>query len=1749
MRLKPKFAWAIAGLVCLAAAWSVWHQVGRPGADADATHALSQPAPEDPHAPFTLVSAAQGSLDGGPALTLSFSLPLDRTRNYDAVVDVFEMPARKGEKPKASSDDGSDAGTDTGADAGADEADDASTNAAQAADSNAEASAVSTAEADVRTDGGKRVAGSWVVGANPRLLQFPHVKPDTRYVVVAHADLTSPGNKTLGTAAHYSIRTRAMPPSFYFASNGMVLPAHQNGGLPVVTVNVPEVDVEFLRVRPAQLSRFLDRVISGPARASASDPDAPAAQDGDARQDPSHLDLHGAVYNWNLNELQSLADSVYHGRFLADDRKDRRGVTFLPVESIKELGEPGVYVAVMNQPGHFDDGRQTTYFYVTDLGLSVRQYDKRADAFVSSLTDAKPSAGVEVDWLDAKGNVLASHTTDDLGHAAFDSRPAAARVLMARKDGQLAMIPLREPALDLSEYPLTGDVYRPARLFAYSGRDLYRPGERFDVSVLLRDADGRPLPAMPVQATLRRADGRTQFVSTWRPDPKIPGVYRQSIELPVDAPTGLWSLELRTDPAAKTPGGTLAFHVEEFVPERMKLDLSSPQATLAFGQRFEIDSHGAYLFGAPASGNRLLTDIEITPATNPLADKLPGFVFGDVDVQPVAVPAPDETTLDAQGAAAVSVDLPKEGNPETPYTARATMTLLESGGRPLVRSLERTIWPADTMLAVRPLFGDFAAENSQVGFEVVRVDREGHGVPANGLPVKLIRENRDFYWRFDKSRGWISGFNQTDELAETANVDVPANGRGKLLLPVSYGRYRIEIADPATHRMLRYRFSAGYSFDETRDGLGQRPDNVTLMLDKASYHAGDVARLTVMAPHHGEALLTVEGDRLLWLKRVTIDSDKQVVEIPISSDWQRHDLYVGVTVLRPGNAGDLVTPARALGLVPLPLARDERRLNVELSAPDKVRSETTVPVRIKVPGAGAQNAMVTLSAVDVGILNITDYKTPDPWKFFFSQLRYGADQRDVYGRVIEKMAGQAGRLKFGGDTAAPAKQPELQKVQLVDLFNGPIALDANGEATVQLRLPDFNGQLRLMAVVATADHFGAGERAMTVAAPLIAELNLPRFIGFDDYATLALDLHNLSGSPQKLKVTVDGDSALQIADGARAVTLGQLDKTTLYFALHAMPQPGLHPLNVKVDGQDIHIRRQFALQVEAPYAPRQVIDYRVLQPGAVASLPADGAVGLYPSTLTGHLLMSNQPPIDIKRIVEDLLAYPYGCMEQTVSTAYPYLYLDEALSRRFALKVYDRDERGRLVERSLSRMAGMQARNGGFSLWGGELFIGSWLSAYSTAFMQDAREQGFTVPDAMLNKALDYLLRDLQGGDTDLGAVAANKPEPLRKQFEYEDSTLFHRVQRTPESLAYEGFVLARAQRAPLAVLRTLYDRRGWLHSPLAKVQLGLALQWMGDNDRARTVFNEAAKTVPEPTLWGSEYGSEIRDLAAAYALTVRYHVQVPGADPWLAQVADKVRGSSYLSTQERFALFEAARGLGAGTGPWQASVGTSATRTVDSSGPLVVSLGTGELGALTLANSGTAPLYVTRTVSGVPQTAPASTGDFQFDRTLYQTDGKVIGARALKVGETVVVEVDVWPQHDYQSATALVVDRVPAGLELENLNLVQDSRLAAVKFADVDAEEAMRNQNIEHVEFRDDRFVVALRLGKIFWHSSDPVKLFYQARVVTPGDFTWPGVHAEDMYNANIVDDAPARSLSIVSDAAPAVPIRSEAGTRSAGQ
>ena len=1577
----------------------------------------------------------------------------------------------------------------------------------------------------------KPVESNWVLGDNPRVIYLPYVTPDREYQIELSGELASVGSATLATPQRCSVKTEAMPESFYFASKGVVLPAGQNGGLPVVTVNTPEVDVQFLRVNDKDLPGFLEKF--GGRTSSSSPQDSAEGEEGGEYFYGGDRHLKGTVSGYRLDELRETSTSVYASRFTTDARRDRRNVSFLPVEKIKELQEPGIYVAVMNPPGRFGWDFQVTYFYVTDIGIHVHRHAAQTDVFATSLKKGTAIGGLELSLIDAAGKSLAQVQSDQDGHAVFTGDTSKARAVLARRGKEMSVLALRDPALDLSEFDIGGHPSRNRKLFVYAGRDLYRPGEQFTVSVLARDADGKVLPqaegaaAAPLTLVLKKPDGEQVQSQLVRPQATGTGYYQQVLRLPADAPTGRWLLEAKTDPGAKKPDAQWSFSVEEFLPERMKLALDAPEAVLREKQELMVKVQGDYLYGAPASGNRLLGMVFTERLRNPVAKAWPGFVFGDVEDDSARErQSIEELALDDEGKASAKVPY-ETGNAHSPMKVRASFSLLESGGRPVVRSLERTWWPAPVLVGLRPLFErDVAQEGGLAEFELIRVDAAGKLVPAKDLQMRLVREDRSWYWRYDEGRGWNSGYNLEEELTEARSLALQE--RIKISLPVRYGRYRLEIKDPETGLSSRYRFYAGWGA-QGDDEVGNRPDRVQIKLEGAPFKPGDKAKLTITPPHDGEALVTVEGDRVLYQRRLAVRTTGTPLDITVDPSWQRHDLYVSVVAFRPGSAGDRVTPARALGLVHLPLMREDRKLRLVLTAPGKTVPEQTVPIKIKLTDAagkpvagGDRKAMVTVSAVDVGILNITNYATPDPVNYFFGKHRFAADLLDLYGKLIEKMEGNLAKQRFGGDASARDTQSMPRKVRLVDLFSGPVALDANGEASVPLSLPDFNGTLRLMAVASTPDSYANAQAEMTVAAPLVAELSMPRFITPGDTATIALDVTNLSGSDQQVSVNIEAASPLRITGSSAPLKLADKQRTVLHYQAQATDAEGLASIKLTVTAGQLKIVREAALQVQpATTRVREVKRVR-LEPEGSVKLDPTLADALWAGSSTVGLTLSNKPPIDVSSAVRGLLMYPYGCLEQTTSSAYPLVFIDEAAAQAFRIKPLTREERAVRLDVAFGRLAGMQQSAGGFGLWAASSPYEAWLSAYVTGFLQDAREAGFAVPESMHQRAMASLLEQFQRAP---GQQIKPPKDTLRdaqgRIFDYREVELRRLAHERLADAAHAGFILAREQKAPLATLRSLFDEhRANARSPLVLVHLGLALKLMGDEARAKVAFDDAMQLGyglgAGPSVYGEwlgDYGSRVRDHAMAYALLHRFKVSHARRENLLLDLSDDFDKRSYFSTQERLALFLAARAAGGSADQsWQAELqhaGKAEKLAGETAQQRMIEVSDLKHG-LRLVNRGHEVLFAEVAVEGYPiKPLPQRDDRILIERTWWTPKGDSVSGREFKTGDMLVVRLRVRAKQHIKDG--LIVDRIPAGMEIENLNLSQGVQASEFNVGGVNVGQAMGNPRIKHTEFRDDRFVAAAQLGE------DDLDVFYVLRVVTPGKFVVPAAFAEDMYRPEV--------------------------------
>ncbi|MFV2822406.1 alpha2-macroglobulin, partial [Escherichia coli] len=496
----------------------------------------------------------------------------------------------------------------------------------------------------------------------------------------------------------------------------------------------------------------------------------------------------------------------------------------------------------------------------------------------------------------------------------------------------------------------------------------------------------------------------------------------------------------------------------------------------------------------PANGNTLQGQLFLRPLREAVS-ALPGFEFGDIAAENLSRTLDEvQLTLDDKGRGEVSTESQwKETH--SPLQVIFQGSLLESGGRPVTRRAEQAIWPADALPGIRPQFASKSVydyrtdstvkqpivdEGSNAAFDIVYSDAQGVKKAVSGLQVRLIRERRDYYWNWSEDEGWQSQFDQKDLIENEQTLDLKADETGKVSFPVEWGAYRLEVKAP-NEAVSSVRFWAGYSWQDNSDGSGAvRPDRVTLKLDKASYRPGDTIKLHIAAPTAGKGYAMVESSEgPLWWQEIDVRAQGLDLTIPVDKTWNRHDLYLSTLVVRPGDKSRSATPKRAVGVLHLPLGDENRRLDLALETPAKMRPNQPLTVKIKAStknGEKPKQVNVLVSAVDSGVLNITDYVTPDPWQAFFGQKRYGADIYDIYGQVIEGQ-GRLAALRFGGDGDELKRggKPPVNHVNIVVQQALPVTLNEQGEGSVTLPIGDFNGELRVMAQAWTADDFGSNE--------------------------------------------------------------------------------------------------------------------------------------------------------------------------------------------------------------------------------------------------------------------------------------------------------------------------------------------------------------------------------------------------------------------------------------------------------------------------------------------------------------------------------------------------------------------------------------------------------------------------------------------------------------------------------------------------
>ncbi|OCG18805.1 alpha-2-macroglobulin family protein [Gilliamella sp. App4-10] len=1562
------------------------------------------------------------------------------------------------------------------------------------------------------------VDGAWELSDNGLELRHRYLEPNRELELTIDKMLAAINGNSLKEVYQAEIKTQDRKPMVGFASSGFLLPSRSMSGLPVITLNVNKIDVNFFKIRPEQLSDFV--------------------------ADYGFIDQ---VTSWNSKNINQFAELVYSSRFDLNPKRNFQETVLLNLSSIPELQQEGVYFAVMNQAGTYDYSNPATMFSISNIGVAVHAYENgKLSVITLGLDNGKPLSDMNLSVLcsksikDSNKNCTTVSTqTDSTGYAEVTLPKGMDYALLTVNDGkQISLVSLERNALNLTEYNLTGSAFYQKQLFAFGARDLYRPQETVYFNALLRNADGKPLPVQPIIVDVLSPDD--QIVETFTISAKADsnGLYQWQYVIPANAATGKWAFRFNL---GDNNYRYAWFRVEEFLPERMAMEMTTASnKPIMFDKSVNFDVKGWYLYGAPAAGNNLEGNIYLKKIDS--IPELADYKIGDVTDSNLAHQLDNiETTLDKNGIAKVGIDTSNWGKLNSPIKLILQASLLDSGGRPVTRYASQTIWPCEQIPAVRALFSqspyyDWSSdryENSptvdkgaNAEFEVAYINIDGEKLAANHLKARIIRERRNYYWSWSDDAGWHQEYNSSEFVVQEQPLSIDANGTTKVSYQTDdYGSYRIEIVDTKNNITSSLRFRSGYNWEDNTNGTNAvRPDQVKLSLDKTVYSVGDTAKIHVQAPVAGSGYIALESnDGMLWKQDITVDENGLDVEIPIQ-DWGRHDIYINAMIIRPSTNAEVQTVKRAIGLLYLPIDTLNRQLNVSIEAPKKTEPEKTIPIKVKMDKSAIQQdrkVTVLVSAVDSGVLNITNFATPDPYSAFLGRKRYDVDLYDVYGKLIEGK-GRNVNVSFGGDAllgvANTGGNKTLTEVNIISQQLQIITLNDEGEGVVDLALPNFNGELRIMVQAWDDNRYGKAEQVMTVASPVVAELSTPRFLSGGDQASLALDLNNLTEKTQTMQIEVTTDGLIhQNTVKSTPITLDSKQRQIIQVPVVADYGygQGIVTINVKGilldDGSDYQIKRSWKVGVRPAYAATTKYYAAAINGGDSWILPKDSITEMIENTVDGKLIVSNQPPLNIAQYIKELFAYPYGCLEQTISGLMPSLYANQEQLTALGVKTESDEQRREKVQLGISRILSMQRNNGSFGLWNKESAEEHWLTVYATDFLLQAKERGYNVNNDALDAAIAHISQYIYD------ANAFNNLQSYYDNSQVSDYTQFATKAYALVVLAKQNKITVPMRNEINRMYQQITESDFKVLSPLPVAQLALSAKLAGfDNIYNSLMPHVFTTSYNHQYAWLGEYGSAIRDNALVLSLLIENELSVDKQADYLIHLSDLLNDTRYFSTQELNALFVAGWSLeqhksshkfDVTINEQSNEVDSALSRSFD-----VVNLASG----LTISNPKDAqPLYIKFTVSGYGKNAPAPTSDeniLTIKRAYYDLKGNKIQPDKMKVGDLMVVVLDVNSRkeavHD-----ALIVDFLPAGLELENQNLTNSSvSLQAIpELANLLKDED--SNDVKYQEFRDDRYVAAVDINHYMSEDTYRTRVAYLVRAVTAGNYMMPYPYVESMY------------------------------------
>jgi uncharacterized protein YfaS (alpha-2-macroglobulin family) len=1460
-----------------------------------------------------------------------------------------------------------------------------------------------------------------------------------------------------------------------------------------------------------------------------------------ARLEVRHVGVQNLVF-WMSADSETAternSDLILDEKLSLSGNPDQLTTSWVDVATMMPSAPRGVLALRVYEP----DGRveARARILVTDINLVAKHEagTQQTRVWALDIHTGEPLSGVQVRQVTQSGRVLAECNTSGVAGCAVSNVAAGAVdkappfALVAQKGTDLTYLKyseLQARAESASNFGRPFKTEAPYTAVLYSDRGVYRPGETAHVVGIVRDQAAVAPPAgMPL--ALELVDPRGKVTKRFTEKANGAGMVAVDLKFADYADTGRYAVRVS---AGKKVIGSYDFNVEEFVPERMKVKARPSAQDVLLTDTAEVEVDAQYLFGGSAEGSRYEVTCQLSPArfSPPTHGEYEYGVWFEKDPQPIALGSASGV-LEAGGIGKLSCPtLNSRGSFAGPARLDVQVAVFESGsGRTTQTQTHAFVHPARYYVGLSA-----STEKAKAGEPVevkgVVVDWTGKKVDAvEGLAVRVFRVEREHDWVYDESEGsW--NYRQYSRLAKEQDEQVKVKG-GQFSLrftPASdAAAFVIRAEAGPVQADLQIEGHAPYWWswvDESGQDVTPRPlKPATLPLEVAGpVKVGEELEVKFTPPFKGRALVSLETDEVLsyaWLE-VEAKPTSWKVKVPRFAP----NVYASVFVVKDPHLESpaAFVPNRAFGLTSVDVVPEAYVQALNMSTPEEVRSSS--PLTVKLDLGDVEGPMyVTVAAVDEGILQLTRFESPDPLKGIFDHRSLGVDTFETIGWNLLLPAGDVGR-SAGGDAGGDGPG-RVQPIKPVALWSGLLEVPKGGKLEVTFDVPQYRGSLRVMAVAAGPKRVARASANVLVRDPLVLQTTLPRFLTQNDEAQVPVFVTNVSGSRRAVKVRIEAKpidvGGLYVAEGLaakdviqvagepeRSLVLEHEKSGTVVFKLVAKQPVGAATLKVVVSSDDLRSEESLDLPF-LPAAPKSRVVQRLeLEDGKLDILPH--LTGWMPTTERSTFWVTANPYGDAFDHLKYLIRYPYGCIEQTTSSTRPLLFAGQLLSNVDPTLLAN-GKLDDMVMHGVNRVLSMQTPEGGFSYWPGASEPVPWGTAYGLHMLLDAQKRRYPVPQERIDDALAWVERTLTNrygsgrtrdwyygrqAEAYLHYVLASAGKGRKARM----LKLLEEIQReagsAPDGEAAEDLYMLQAGLFMAGDRRFEAQLRKPDVTPLTNVRQN---SWSFYTDRRRRGFMLST--------YADLFGAD------------------PAAEPLAQLVAEGLRGhhSGWYTTQE---LVWGVTGLGKYVGeltkrftpPKLLANGKSiAAQDVEvrkASGEKEPP-DTGERTwslyraseykslALEVEKAADQKIFLIISSEGVRGDAAYQTGGegLGLSRTYRSASGEPVELSSLTLGDVLYAEVEVTNKTGERIQNIALVDRFPAGWEIENPRLSRGG--GAIEWLDRDT-----LWDVDYMNLRDDRVelfgAVEARQSRTF---------VYVLRAVTAGRFTTPPVEAEAMYD-----------------------------------